>query len=45
MLSAKGHAPYAAAVADWRRAASLRFSDFWIARAPFSTLAAESRCE
>ena len=37
-------APYAAAVAKRRRAASLRFNVFWIARAPSSTLPAERRC-
>ena len=36
-------APYATAVAE-RRLAALRFSDFWMARAPFSTQAVERRC-
>ena len=36
-------APYAAVVAERRRSA-LRFSDFWMARAPFSTQAVERRC-
>ena len=37
-------APYAAVAAKRRRSA-LRLSDFWIARAPFSTQAADRRCE